>query len=81
MTIRTSVAPSAREWAEQKALELSKLTAEELVELGYEEAAGYDRGTMIGIIIACDAPMTEDEALHGDPYTWNYTIMIKEDRT
>ena len=79
MTIKTSVAPSAREWAEQKAQELAKLTVDELKDLGYEEAARYDQETMIGIIIAVDAPMTDDEALHGNPYAWDYTITIKED--
>ena len=79
MKIRTSVAPSAREWAENKARELAGMTLEEIRALGYEEASGFDKADTIGMILAVDAPMT-DEELHSSDYdAWDYTIELEDD--
>ena len=78
MKIRTSVAPSAREWAEGKARELAGMTLEELRALGYEEASGYDKADTIGTIIAVDAPMADEELYNPDYDAWDYTIELED---
>ena len=78
MKIRTSVAPSAREWAERKARELAGMTLEELQALGYEEAGGFDKADTIGTIIAVDAPMTDEELYNPDYDAWDYTIELED---
>ena len=77
MSITTSVAPSAREWAEQKAAELVKIPLAELIR-SYEEASGYDKTTAIGIILSCEAPMTDEEMCSCDFGRWNYIIEVEE---
>lgn len=77
MKITTSVAPSAREWAKQKAAELAKKPLDELTR-GFEEAMGYDKADAIGIILSCTAPMTDEELLDYDYDAWKYIIMLEE---
>ena len=78
MKIRTSVAPSARGWAEDKARELVGMTLEEIQALGYEEAGGFDKADAIGIIIAVDAPTTDEELHNPDYDAWDYTIELED---
>ena len=78
MKIRTTVAPSAREWAEHKARELAGMTLDELRAMGYEEAGGFDKAEAIGVIIATDAPMTDEELYNPDYDAWDYTIELED---
>lgn len=77
MTITTTVPPSARKWAAQKAAELAKKPLDELTR-GFEEAMGYDKAEAIGIILSCTAPMTDDELNDYDYVAWKYIIMLEE---
>lgn len=79
MIIQTCVAPSAREWAVRRATELASMSLADLRALGYEEASGMNKTDTIGMILAADAPTTDDELWHGDPGQWDYTFEVESE--
>ena len=46
--------------------------------MGYEEAGGFDKAEAIGVIIATDAPMTDEELYNPDYDAWDYTIELED---